>query len=229
LESRNCGKPPPACRCRPPIAIIDTMAPTSTKRTKRSIDSLATAATSAAAPSSSGAASASASASAAPPFAAATKRRVVTLADDADAVLAKCRKLRDELRRKQALQTTSIDDEGIDDADSDLEWGIGMGGDGDGKRKGKQQQQKGNVMSGAPKAATVDDANAEDDTKKTKTQQLSLSELRNMTSANNGKKTIVEVVEMNSTEVMEGIENVAIHIAQQVLAKQGFQLAIPCR
>jgi hypothetical protein len=210
------------------------MAPTSTKRTKRSIDSLATAATSAAAPSSStstsatASASASASASTAPPFAAVTKRRVVNLADDADAVLAKCRKLRDELRRKQALQTTNINDEGVDDADSsDLEWGMG----GDGKRVGKQQQQQqtGNVISGAAKAATVDDANAEDDTKKTKTQQLSLSELRNMASANNGKKTIVEVVEMNSTEVMEGIENVAVHIAHQVLAKQGFQLAIPCR
>ena len=38
----------------------------------------------------------------------------------------------------------------------------------------------------------------------------------------------MEVVEMNSTEVMEGIENVAVTIAHQVLARQGFQLDIPC-
>lgn len=152
-----------------------------------------------------------------PPFGAAvTKRRIVPLAEDADVVLAKCRKLRDELRRKQALQVVKNGDDGEDS--SDLEWGVDYGSG----KKGKGTK-KGN---GATAAATV--ADAEVGTKKTKTQQLSLSELRKMTSANNGKKTIVEVVEMNSTEVMEGIENVAVHIAQQVLAKQGFQLAIPC-
>ena len=181
----------------------------STNRTKRPIDSLAT--TAAAVATSSISARAASASSTNPPSAAATKRRVVTLADDADAVLAKCRKLRDELRKKQALQNANDGDYDDDEDDStDLEWGK--------KEMGK--------MAGKAKAsATVDD----DDTKKAKTQQLSLSELRNMTSANNGKKTIVEVVEMNSTEVMEGIENVAVHIAQQVLAKQGFQLAIPCR
>ena len=187
----------------------------STNRTKRPIDSLATTAASVATSSTS--AKAASASSTNPPFAAATKRRVVTLADDADVVLAKCRKLRDELRKKQALQNANNngdyddnDDDDDEDDSTDLEWGK--------KKKGK--------MTGKAKAsATVDD----DDTKKAKTQQLSLSELRNMTSANNGKKTIVEVVEMNSTEVMEGIENVAVHIAHQVLAKQGFQLAIPCR
>lgn len=186
------------------------MAPTN--RTKRPIDSLATTAT-AVATSSPPARAASAS-STNPPFAAATKRRVVSLADDANAVLAKCRKLRDELRKKQALQNANnngdYDDDDEDDS-TDLEWG--------------KKEKKGKMTGKAKSSATVDD----DDTKKAKTQQLSLSELRNMTSANNGKKTIVEVVEMNSTEVMEGIENVAVHIAHQVLAKQGFQLAIPCR
>jgi hypothetical protein len=184
------------------------MAPT--KRTKRPIDSLATTAISVNTSSPSSAAAASAP-GIPPPFAAAvTKRRVVPLAEDADVVLAKCRKLRDELRRKQALQVVKNDDDG--EELSDLEWGMNYGSDSD---KGK----------GITAAATVADA---EETKKTKTQQLSLSELRKMTSANDGKKTIVEVVEMNSTEVMEGIENVAVHIAQQVLAKQGFQLAIPC-
>ena len=185
------------------------MAPT--KRTKRPIDSLATTAISVNTSSPSSAAAASAP-GIPPPFAAAvTKRRVVPLAEDADVVLAKCRKLRDELRRKHALQVVKNGDDG--EELSDIEWGLDYGSDSD---KGK----------GITAAATV--ADAEDGTKKTKTQQLSLSELRKMTSANDGKKTIVEVVEMNSTEVMEGIENVAVHIAQQVLAKQGFQLAIPC-
>lgn len=143
-------------------------------------------------------------------------------------VLAKCRKLRDELRKKQALQVTknaAADDDHDGEDSSNLEWAID---DEDGKRKGtqKKKKKKKGTMSEAAKAATLDDA--EDGQNKTKTQQLSLSDLRNMTSAKNGKKTIVEVVEMNSTEVMEGIENVAVHIAQQVLSKQGFQLAIPC-
>ena len=34
------------------------------------------------------------------------------------------------------------------------------------------------------------------------------------------KKTIVEVAEMNTTQVVEGIENVAVKIAMQVLKKQ---------
>lgn len=139
-------------------------------------------------------------------------------------VLAKCRKLRDELRKKQALQATKNAAAAEEEEDSsDLEWAMD---DGEGKRKGMQKK-RGEMSGLAAKAAITLDG-AEDGQNKTKTQQLSLSELRNMTSENNGKKTIVEVVEMNSTEVMEGIENVAVHIAQQVLSKQGFQLAIPC-
>eukprot|EP01082_Thalassiosira_pseudonana_P009473 g8525.t1.1.5e17418a g8525 g8525.t1 contig3:294354-296009(-) len=60
-----------------------------------------------------------------------------------------------------------------------------------------------------------------------KTQQIRLSDLKSGTTADG--KAIVEVVEMNTTQVMEGIENVAVKIAKQVLAKQGFQLEIPSR
>lgn len=40
---------------------------------------------------------------------------------------------------------------------------------------------------------------------------------------------IVEVAELSATEVLEGIEGVALRIAQQVLAKKGFALDVPSR
>ena len=42
-------------------------------------------------------------------------------------------------------------------------------------------------------------------------------------------KSIIEVTEMSSTEVMEGIESIAMDIARQVLNKKGFVLEIPSR
>jgi meiotic recombination protein SPO11 len=40
---------------------------------------------------------------------------------------------------------------------------------------------------------------------------------------------IVEVAELSATEVLEGIEGVALRIAKQVLGKQGFTLDVPSR
>ena len=147
---------------------------------------------------------ASAKASLPPP----SKRRVVKLADDADEVLAKCRKLRDELRRKQMKQSVG----GTGDSESDDEWDI----DFDSKKKAAAVKSDVDATAGATTAKG----------KTAKTQQLSLSQLKSKTSEDG--KAIVEVVEMNTTEVIEGIENVAVTIAHQVLAKQGFQLNIPC-
>ena len=187
-------------------ALSTTMPPS--KRTKRSMDSLA----------SSGAMSSPQSSS---PAAAApvSKKRVVKLAKDADEVLAQCHKLCDELRRKQMKrQSMEAGIKSNSDASSDDgEWD--MSSDDDKKKK-----------KGASLKTDVTTTNTKS---KTKTQQLSLAELNSKRSASgdndDGKQTIVEVVEMNSTEVMEGIENVAIKIAHQVLNKQGFQLDIPCK
>ena len=175
------------------------------KRTKRSMDSLAGASAASSEPS--------------PPLALPSKRRIVKIADDADEVLAKCHQLRDELRKKQMKQDAPSSDD--DNDDDDDEWGI----DDD-------------YSSNKKKSSGIGSLKSDDTTKKssgdtkstTKTQQLSLAELNRKKGASNddGKQTIVEVVEMNSTEVMEGIENVAVKIAHQVLAKQGFQLDIPC-
>jgi len=146
-----------------------------------------------------------------------SKKRVVKLAKDADEVLAQCHKLRDELRRKHMKRQSM--EAGITNSDvssDDGEWD--MSSDDDKKKK-----------KGASLKTDVTTTNTKS---KTKTQQLSLAELNSKRSASgdndDGKQTIVEVVEMNSTEVMEGIENVAMKIAHQVLNKQGFQLDIPC-
>lgn len=42
-------------------------------------------------------------------------------------------------------------------------------------------------------------------------------------------KSIIEVAEMSTTEVVEAIESVAIQITNQVLQKKGFSLEIPSR
>lgn len=40
---------------------------------------------------------------------------------------------------------------------------------------------------------------------------------------------IVEVAELNATEVLEGMETIALGIANQVLTKQGFSMVVPSR
>lgn len=42
-------------------------------------------------------------------------------------------------------------------------------------------------------------------------------------------QTIVEVEELDSAQVLEGMETIALGIANQVLAKQGFSMEIPSR
>jgi len=95
------------------------------------------------------------------------KREVVKLAVDADTVLAKCRALKEKLRRKKENSATvSI------------------------------------------YTSSGDDGNNND---------------------NNISKDIVEVDELSTTEVLEGIEGVALQITRQVLQKKGFSMEIPSR
>jgi len=164
------------------------------------------------------------------------KRRQVKLAEDADDVLAKCRMLRDSLRKKQmdsALNDRCSDDndhdaDEFDDDDDNLDF------DNDSTYEDVGGEERG-VSSGKAKLTSQG---------LKKTQQIRLSDLKKSVSTGIDAaaaqsasgvaggivgKSIVEVVEMNSTEVMEGIENVAVMIARQVLDKQGFQLEIPSR
>lgn len=161
-----------------------------------------------------------------------SKRKVVKIAADADEVLAQCHKLRDELRKKQmkrqSIESGKVNNKSDASSDED-EWGIESSDD---DTKKKKTLKKGALKTDG---ASTNKNKKGDAKSKPKTQQLSLAELNRKRSATDadaddaeGKQTIVEVVEMSSTEVMEGIENVAMKIAHQVLAKQGFQLDIPC-
>jgi len=92
---------------------------------------------------------------------------VVKLAVDADTVLAKCRALKEKLRRKKENSATvSIYTSSGDDGNNN---------------------------------------------------------------GNNISKDIVEVDELSTTEVLEGIEGVALQITRQVLQKKGFSMEIPSR
>lgn len=190
------------------------------KRTKRTMDSLAAAsAAPSSVPSSSSSKLLSSGGGGAPSLP--SKRRQVKVAADADEVLAKCRRLRDSLRMKAMRR--SEDGRGSDsDDDDDDAWGFGSDSD---DLAGTTKRRAASKASSA-KSSDADPTGGGDARKKLKTQQLSLAEVRKASA--DGKKQIVEVVEMSSTEVMEGIENVAVAAARQVLAKRGFQLDIPC-
>ena len=150
-------------------------------------------------------------------------KRIVKIADDADEVLAQCRKLRDSLRKKAAAAAAATGGSNKrnynDDNDSDDDWAL----DDIVNKASKVKKVSTAAAAAGSKTGTAYDK------AKAKTRQMSLAELQKSSSSTEGGKSFLEVVEMNSTEVMEGIENVAVKIAHQVLAKQGFQLDIPSR
>ena len=124
-----------------------------------------------------------------------SNRRLVTLAEDADIVLAKCRALRAEMIRNA-------------------------------EEESKEQRIRQSTAAAAAAASSEDDdgsispkipAVKEDSGKATS----NLASLRG--------KSIIEVSEMSSMEVVEAIESTAIHIANQVLQKKGFSLEVPSR
>ena len=211
------------------------------------------------------AAAAAAAASASPNDPPVSKRRIVNLAEDADEVLAQCRKLRDALRRRRSSTTAEEEEarasasqrrreDGLDELPSyllssdDDEWDPGRSSgdyndddDGGGKKKAAKEK-KGSASA----EADNDDNDPISSTStlmgyKNKTQTMTLAQLKQLTNKaaaaaaeeeeeedDDGDTTskkqqqrrrpiVVEVVEMNTTEVMEGIENVAISIARQIM------------
>jgi hypothetical protein len=128
------------------------------------------------------------------------KRRIVELAQDADAVLSKCRQLREELKRKhheKDLQKTSS---------NSLSTGFH-----------NQEEDEEDVIEVPLKIEQND----------TDIAAVSNND-NNMIESLQGK-SIIEVSEMSSMEVVEAIESVAVQIANQVLLKKGFTLEIPSR
>ena len=216
------------------------------------------------------AAAAAAAASASPNDPPVSKRRIVNLAEDADEVLAQCRKLRDALRRRRSSTTAEEEEarasasqrrreDGLDDLPSyllssdDDEWDPGRSSgdyndddDGGGKKKAAKKK-KGSASA----EADNDDNDPISSTStlmgyKNKTQTMTLAQLKQLTNKaaaaaaeeeeeedDDGDTTskkqqqrrrpiVVEVVEMNTTEVMEGIENVAISIARQIMYNNNY-------
>ena len=131
-------------------------------------------------------------------------RKIVTLAADADAVLTKCRELKEKLKLKkrakeqkqqQALAKKAAagdaDDKSSSSDDEDyFDWGADI--DEVGVKSSKEEKKAAAKSSEIP-------------------------------------KDIVEVEELSSTEVIEGIEAIAVNITNQVLSKKGFSMEIPSR
>ena len=110
------------------------------------------------------------------------KRRDIKLAEDADSVLAKCRSLREEIKKKSKSRNQGIRQLSTDDDNS-------------------------SALSSTLKV---------DETSESATGSLQ-------------GRSIIEVSEMSTIEVVEAIELSAIQIANQVLRKQGFSLEVPSR
>ena len=188
-----------------------------------------------------------------------SKRRIVNLAEDADEVLAQCRKLRDALRRRKSstaekeARAASASQRRQEDSlgnlpsyllssshdDEDEEWDPERSSDynnddGGGKKKAAKKK------SSAPVEGIADNDNNDPISTlmgyKNKTQTMTLARLKRLTNKaaaaeeeededgdtpskkqQRRRPIVVEVVEMNTTEVMEGIENVAISIARQIM------------
>ena len=127
-----------------------------------------------------------------------SNRRLVTLAEDADIVLAKCRALRAEMIRNA-------------------------------EEESKEQRIRQSTAAAAAAAAA---ASSEDDDGSISPKIPAVKEDSGKATSNLASlrgKSIIEVSEMSSMEVVEAIESTAIHIANQVLQKKGFSLEVPSR
>ena len=115
---------------------------------------------------------------------AAKKIKSFQIADDADVVLAPCRKLRAALALRQEQQ---------------------------------QQQQQQPLTTGS-----IVDSSAT-------TLATTATTMTTATTKTTVRDDIVEVSELTTSQVMDGMEVIALQIATQVLQKQGFQMEIPSR
>jgi Type IIB DNA topoisomerase len=135
----------------------------------------------------------------APPPTKKGKRKVVPLAKDADQVLQKCRALKAKLRAKTSTCTTSSI-----------------------TPKANSKQDK---TSSSEEEDAYDDGDEsfEDDVK------AMLSKMDPATTPDTIPSKIIEVSELKAKEVLEGMETLALRIANQVLTKQGFSMVVPSR
>jgi len=126
----------------------------------------------------------------------APKRKLVTLADDADRVLKKCRQLREELKKEA-------------------------------KEKEKSNNNKASASNSSSSTGNSTSTSIVTSSEATYQPRERASNNQSITSLRG--KSIVEVHNLSSTEVIENIESIAMTVAQQVLKKNGFTLEIPSR
>jgi len=126
----------------------------------------------------------------------APKRKLVTLADDADRVLKKCRQLREELKKEA-------------------------------KEKEKSNKNKASASNSSSSTGNSTSTSIVTSSEATYQPRERASNNQSITSLRG--KSIVEVHNLSSTEVIENIESIAMTVAQQVLKKNGFTLEIPSR
>ncbi|CAB9521001.1 Meiotic recombination protein SPO11-1 [Seminavis robusta] len=127
-------------------------------------------------------------------------RKEVKIAKDVDAVLKKCRQLKANLRKKAALESAQKKSSGKKNKDSEDSSEEDYSDD---MLLLEEVDSKPNAIISS-KPATI-----------------SPSEIPS--------SGIIEVSELNATEVLEGLETIALRVTNQVLTKQGFSMAVPSR
>ena len=139
-------------------------------------------------------------------------RKPVLLAEDADDVLQACRNLKAKLWTKAAQKKKGANKKKPSSDDSDYN---SDDSDDDDELDDETLQALIN---------TNDDDDDDDDDKKKEGAMV-------VSPGNHDSrlKNIIEVAELNPTEVLEGMETIALGIANQVLNKQGFSMAVPSR
>lgn len=128
-----------------------------------------------------------------------TAKKQYKLADDVDEVLGPVRRLRDDMRRKAK-----------EEAEED---GVGAAFNLKDDDSDDESYQEDGKLPAASSGTSI--------------KKRRVGEVKSIKSVD--ASDIVEVAEMSSTEVLEGIEAVAVKIMHQVLNKQGFTMEIPSR
>jgi len=143
------------------------------------------------------------------------QRKEVSVAEDVDIVLAPCRQLRHQIRRKATLLSVTTTTAG---------------------RTIKRSSSNNSIASDSETTIIQDerpiDTNTEMKVKKEDTNDgivVKQEASSTTTKTSKPKRKIVSVIEMSCQGVIEAIERITLHIFHQILSKNGFSFDIPSR
>jgi len=162
------------------------------------------------------------------------KRKEVKIAKDSQIVLAKCRALRDQMKKEVSNNAnnnilndtpnnsiTKFGNDMINFESSDEDWSYK-----EGKATPKQNKNKNLSTRKNQKKSQISNTTENLSTSK----QIFVPAGFSASTLDSLKdKQIVEVSEMNATNVANEIENIAIGLAQQIISGKGFTMEIPSR